>query len=350
MASLENPWFLLLLAPVGALAAWKVWSAGRRREREAVLAFPAVGDLASSPPGLRARASRWLWTARVAALALMAVAAARPRLGTETVYDTSRGVDIVLCLDVSESMLADDMAERGVTRLDAAKRAADEFVGSRRHDRIALVPFAKHAYRLCPLTLHHEWVKKQLARIRVSISEETRQRLRLKAVPEEERGFTLIDGSRTAIGTALAVATAALKSSEAKSKVIILLTDGQNNFGKLSPLEAADIAKGMGVRVYTVGAGRATEEHSFFGTRRVDPIDEETLREVASRTGGRFFRAEDEDSLRRIYEEIDALEKTEVESVVHTRYDERFTRFAVPALVLVWLEIAAALTVLRRSP
>lgn len=307
--------------------------------------FPSLDLAAGVPTTVRAWAPAWLWALRVVALGLLVFAIARPRRGIETVHDTTRGVDIVMCLDVSGSMRETDLA-RGLTRLDVAKEVASDFVSRRRYDRIALVPFAKYAYRLCPLTLHHGWVRRQLARIRIKDSNPRRRR---RSREEDDAG--LIDETRTAIGTAISVATNALRSSDAKSKVVILLTDGQSNFGKLGPLAAAEIAKKFDVRVYTVGAGRVQEQR-FFGMSmgRVDPIDEKTLREIARETGGRYFRAQDAASLARVYEEIDSLEKTKIESMRFTRYREHYGLLAAPAMILVWLEVALALTLFRRTP
>jgi len=341
--SLENAWYLLLLVPaLGAAVAVPLLARRRAAARPAVR-FPSLSLMRGVPVTLRARAANWLWTLRVVALALLVVAIARPRRGIETVYDTTRGVDIVMCIDVSGSMLEGDLA-RGMTRIDVAKHVAAEFVSLRPHDRIGLVPFAMYAYRMCPLTLQHEWLTTQLGRLRVKDPDR-----RYRTADDDERG--LIDSSHTAIGTALAVATNALKSSDARSKVVILLTDGQNNYGKLDPVEAADIAKTFGVRVYTVGAGSVKQRTAFgFRLRARDPIDEKTLRAVADKTGGRYFRAQDARSLERVYEEIDSLEKTKVESMRHTRYREHFARFAVPAALLVWIELLASWTFLRKSP
>jgi Ca-activated chloride channel family protein len=350
----ENAYYLLLLVPVaGAAAAMLIFRRWRRR-RGPAMRFPSLELAADAPTTIRARASAVLWVLRAAALALLVFAIARPRRGIETVHDTTRGVDIALCLDVSGSMrqpmgLARRARGDGDTpsKIEATRRVAADFVRRRPHDRIALVPFAKFAYRLCPLTLHHGWLTDQLARIRIK---ESNPRARGRGDAEENAG--LIDERQTAVGTALSVATNALKDSDAKSKVIILLTDGRSNFGKLDPLDAADIAKEFGVRVYTIGAGASAEDlrkaRLFF--RGYEPVDEETLRDVARRTGGRYFRARDEASLARVYEEIDELEKTEIDSVRHQRFSEHFAWLAAPALVLVWLEIAAALTLLRRSP
>ncbi|MHC5054059.1 MAG: vWA domain-containing protein [Planctomycetota bacterium] len=346
----ENSYYVLLLVPVGAAVAAMVFLRRWRRRRGPAMRFPSLELAAGVPTTIRARASAWVWVLRAAALVSLVFALARPRRGIETVYDTTRGVDIALCLDVSGSMrqpIELTRASGARSKIDATKRVAADFVDRRAHDRIALVPFAKFAYRLCPLTLHHGWVKEQLARIRIK---DSNPRSRRRGDPDEDAG--LIDETQTAVGTALSVATNALRDSDAKSKVVILLTDGRSNFGKLEPLEAADIAKQFGVRVYTIGAGASIEDfrraRMFMGNYA--PIDEETLRDVARRTGGRYFRARDEASLARVYEEIDKLEKTEIDSVRHQRFSEHFAWLATPAMVLVWLEIAAALTVLRRTP
>jgi Ca-activated chloride channel family protein len=341
--SFENAWFVFLLLPVAAAAAIVPVVARRRRSVDPALRFPALSLLSGVSGTVRSWTSQWLWVPRIVALILLVIAIAGPRKGIETVHDTTRGVDIALCIDVSGSMRQGDLA-RGMSRIDVAKRVASDFVDLREHDRIALVPFAKFAYRMCPLTLQHEWVKQQLARLRVK-DEDPRRRI------EEVDENGLIDPSQTAIGTALAVATNALKSSDAKSKVIILLTDGQSNFGKLEPTEAADIAKKFNVRVYTIGAG-SIQQHSAFGIRlgTSDPIDEATLRDIADKTGGRYFRAQDAKGLARVYQEIDSLEKTKIESMKHTRYREYFASFAGPAAAIVWIELVAAWTLFRRSP
>ena len=345
----ENAWYIFLLVPVaGAAVAMAILRRWRRR-REPASRFPALELAGAVPTTVRAWASGWMWPLRIAALGLLAFAVARPRRGIETVHDTTRGVDIVLCLDVSGSMRQPLHPRRRSdgTKIEIARAAAASFVDRRPHDRIGLVPFAKYAYRLCPLTLHHGWVRRQLGRIRIKDSDPRRRRRR-----RDEDDAGLIDETQTAIGTAISVATNALRSSDAKSKVVILLTDGQSNFGKLGPLEAAEIAKKFDVRVYTIGAGASIEDLRRAGVfiRGYHPLDEQTLRDVAKKTGGRYFRAQDAASLARVYEEIDSLEKTKIESMRFTRYREHYGYLAAPALVLVWLEIAAALTVFRRTP
>jgi len=346
----ENLWYLLLLVPVAGAGVAMVLLRRRRRGRVPAMRFSSLELTGTVPTTIRARAAMWLWTLRIVALALLVFAIARPRHGIETVHDTTRGVDIALCLDVSGSMhqpIGISRKAPSSSKIEATKRVAADFVDRRPHDRVALVPFAKYALRLCPLTLHHGWVKDQLARIRIK---DSNPRSRGRGETGEDAG--LIDETKTAVGTAIKAATNALKDSDAKSKVAILLTDGRSNFGKTEPLEAADIAKQFGIRIYTIGAGASVEdfrrERMFMGNYA--PIDEETLREVARRTGGRYFRARNEASLARVYEEIDELEKTKIDSIRNVRYREHFAWLAFPAMALVWIEIAAALTVLRRTP
>jgi len=345
----ENAYYVLLLVPVGIAAVAMILLRRRRRGREPAMRFSSLELTGPVPTTIRARSAGWLWTLRIIALALLVFALARPRHGTEKVHDTTRGVDIALCLDVSGSMhqpIGISRRAEATSKIEAAKRVAADFVDRRSHDRVALVPFAKYALRLCPLTLHHGWVKEQLARIRIKDSNPRSRR----SETEEDAG--LIDETLTAIGSAIITATNALKDSDAKSKVVILLTDGQSNFGKHEPLDAAKAAKEFGVRIYTIGAGASAEdfrrERLWMGNYA--PIDEETLREVARKTGGRYFRARDEASLARVYQEIDELEKTEIDSIRNVRYREHFAWLAFPAMALVWIEIAAALTVLRRTP
>ncbi len=255
-----------------------------------MMRFPSLDLAAGVPTTVRAWASAWLWPLRIAALGLLVFAIARPRRGIETVHDTTKGVDVVMCLDVSGSMrqpLHPTRRSDGA-KIEIARAAAASFIDRRPHDRIALVPFAKYAYRLCPLTLHHGWVRRQLGRIRIKDSDPRGRRRR-----RDEDDAGLIDETRTAIGTAISVATNALRSSDAKSKVVILLTDGRSNFGKLGPLAAAEIARKFDVRVYTIGAGASAEDLRRAGIfiRGYDPLGEETLRDVAKKTGGRYFTA-----------------------------------------------------------
>jgi Ca-activated chloride channel family protein len=244
----------------------------------------------------------------------------------------TEGIDIVLALDISTSMLAEDLEPN---RLEAAKAVAADFVAGRRNDRIGLVAFAGEAFTQVPLTLDYGVVTSLLAELDPSMIE---------------------DG--TAVGMGLATAVKRLQASEAASKVVILLTDGRNNQGEVGPVTAARAAQALGVRVYTIGAGsRGTapvpvndpQRGRVYATMRVD-IDEETLREVAGITGAQYFRATDTESLAAIYEEIDQLERTEMEVENFTQYAERFGVPLGAGLLLLLLEVGLAQTWLRRLP
>jgi Ca-activated chloride channel family protein len=328
---LHDPWALLLLALLPLLA--------RRRRRAATpaLPYPMVDAVRAVGPGRRAR-WRWLLPAlRLAAVALLILAAARPQLGRAATQVRSEGIDIMLAVDVSSSMLAEDFQlESGrANRLDAVKAVVSEFLAKRPNDRVGLVLFAGRPYTQAPLTLDHGWLLANLERARIGMIE---------------------DG--TAVGSALATAVGRLEGSEAKSKVVILLTDGQSNAGKVPPMTAAESAKALGYRVYTIGAGtRGTAPYpqiDRFGRRvyvnmPVD-VDEDTLTRVAEATGGRFFRATDTESLRKIYAEIDQLETTSQEGLQYLDYDELYVWLALAALLILAGEALLAQTWLRVLP
>jgi Ca-activated chloride channel family protein len=260
------------------------------------------------------------------------VAAARPQTGATSESVLTEGIDIVLVLDISTSMLAEDLEPN---RLEAAKAVAADFVSGRRSDRIGLVAFAGEAFTQVPLTLDYSVVTSLLGELDPAMIE---------------------DG--TAVGMGLATAVKRLQASEAASKVVILLTDGRNNRGEVGPVTAAQAAQALGVRVYTIGAGsRGTARvpvndplrGQVYANMRVD-IDEETLREVAEVTGAQYFRATDTESLAAIYGEIDQLERTEIEVENFTQYTERFGVPLGAGLFLVLLELGLAQTALRRLP
>ncbi len=269
---------------------------------------------------------------RCMAVALMIVALARPRTVELESNTSSEGIDIVLALDISGSMLARDFTP---DRLEAAKQMAGEFVADRHGDRIGLVVFAGESFTQSPLTTDYATLQTALARLESGIIE---------------------DG--TAIGNGLATAINRLRESEAKSKVIILLTDGVNNRGQIAPIMAARIAHEQGMRVYTIGVGRRGEApypaYDPFGNltyvRQKVEIDEETLEEIASLTGGRYFRATDNEALRAIYREINQLEKSKVEIFEHTRYTEEFLPFLLAALLLLGLEFLLSHLLFNRLP
>jgi len=267
-------------------------------------------------------------------IAFLIVAMARPQKGLDESRVRTEAVDIVLVVDVSTSMEALDFATatRQMNRLDAAKVVVDRFIKNRPNDRIGLVAFAAMPYTISPLTLDHAWLVQQLDRLYTGMLED-----------------------RTAIGDALASGINRLRDSKAKSKVVVLLTDGMNNFGKLPPRNAAEAAKALGIRIYTVGAGKdgmvRMPGSSFFGPNMMpSQIDEATLKDVAATTEGRYFRATDLSSLQAVYDDIDAMEKTEIEVEQFTRFEERFAGFLVFGLVCLGLEKILATTRLARVP
>lgn len=329
--SLHDPWVLLALVLVPLLA---------RRQRQVAaptLPYPMLEAVRAVGPGRRAR-WRWLLPAlRLAALALLIVAAARPQLGRAASEVRSEGIDIMLAVDVSSSMLAEDFQLDGgrANRLDAVKSVVREFLAKRPNDRVGLVLFAARPYTQAPLTLDHGWLLANLDRAQIGLIE---------------------DG--TAVGSALATAIGRLEASEAKSKVVILLTDGQSNAGKVPPLTAAESAKALGYRVYTIGAGtRGTAPYpqidpfgrKIYVNMPVD-VDEDTLAKVAEATGGRYFRATDTESLRQVYADIDQLETTSQEGLQYLDYDELYVWFGLAALLLLAGEALLAQSWLRVLP
>lgn len=329
---LHDPWLLLLLLVVPLL----LWWHGRRRAGSAVR-HPSVALLTTLAPGWRTR-FRWVPMAlRVTALALVVVGLARPQSGRVESHFTGLGIDIMLAVDLSSSMLAEDFTLEGrrVNRLEAVKSVVRDFIAARPGDRFGLVLFAARPYTQCPLTLDHGWVQQNLERSQIGMIE---------------------DG--TAIGSALATAAGRLEASDAKSKVVVLLTDGQNNAGRIAPLTAAEAARALGIRVYTVGAGTRGlapfPSRDFFGNVVYQPvqvdIDDAALTEIAQLTGGRYYRATDTASLERIYAEIDALERTEFEAPKSYDWSELYVWLLLPALALLLAEVGLANTLLRRLP
>ena len=324
-----DPAFLWLLLAVPALA-W--WYFGRRRLRGGSLVY---SDLAAVRRADIRRGGRWrhaLPVLRLLAVAALVVAFARPRAGVTSENVLTEGIDIVLVLDISSSMLAEDLEPN---RIDAAKRVAADFVLGRRNDRIGLVVFAGRAFTQVPLTLDYGVVRELMDELDVGMVE---------------------DG--TAVGMGLATAIKRLNESFAESKVVVLLTDGRNNRGEIDPLTAAQMAQALGVRVYTIGAGsrgtaRVPVDDPLLGRRyatvRVD-VDEETLVEIASTTGGQYFRATDTESLASIYQEIDELETTEIEVRNFTRHTELFHFPLAAGLLFLLMEAGLANTLLRKLP
>lgn len=276
---------------------------------------------------------RFLPLLRAVSLILFVVALARPQdVTAEREYQT-KGVDIVVALDISGSMLAEDFKPEN--RLSVAKQEAIKFIRGRENDRMGLVVFARKAFTQCPLTLDYDVLTSLLKEVRIGM------------IP---------DG--TAIGMGLATAVNRLRSSEAKSKVIILLTDGENNAGNIDPITAAELAKTFNIKAYTIGVGRGglvpfPVNDPLFGKRYVQAnveIDEMTLKRIADITGGVFFRARDPQSLSEIYEKINQLETTEVKVKEYRSYDELFGYLLLPALLLLLIELLLANTLLLKVP
>lgn len=321
---------LLLLVPAVALLQ------GRSGKAASVLYSAAARVRSVSRPRL-ARPGALLASLRLLGIALLVIAIARPQRVEATAEVEASGIDVVLAVDVSGSMEALDFTLGGepVNRLEVAKRVIGRFVDERPGDRIGLVAFAGRPYLASPVTLDHDWLRENLDRTRIGLVE---------------------DG--TAIGTAIATSVGRLRGSDAKSKIVVLLTDGMNNAGRISPETAAEAARALGVRIYTIAAGTDGEApmpvKDAFGRRQIVrtkvEVDEKTLARVAEVTGGKFFRATDTDSLSRIYQEIDRLEKSPAKAR-HTEKAEELFGFALaPGLACLLLEGVLTRTRLRRLP
>jgi len=329
---LGSPWLLVLAALLPLVWPWR-----RRAARTAALRFPTLAGLRALAPAGAARRRMVLAVMRLLVLVLLVVALARPQAGTAAAKVHREGVDVVLAVDVSGSMLSEDftLGSGRASRLDAVKAVVQEFVAARPEDRIGLVLFASRPYTQCPLTLDHGWLLQNLDRAKVGVIE---------------------DG--TAIGSGLATAVNRLRASTAKSKFVVLLTDGQQNAGRITPETAAEAAAALGIKVYTVGAGTRGlapfPMQDMFGNKVYRPIpvdiDEKTLEKVAQATHGRYFRATDTKSLHDVYAEIDRAEKTPFEAPQFLDYRELYAWLVWPALGLVLAEIALGETVLRKLP
>lgn len=323
----QNPEILWLLVIVPLLAAYHIWI-GRRR---ATLIVSTIGST-RAPRTLRYWLRPLPIVLRLAAISLFIIALARP---VEEHFDqetTVEGIDIVVAMDISTSMLAQDFKP---DRLEASKAIASEFIADREGDRISIVAFAGESFTQCPLTSDRGAVQTSLSRLRSGIID---------------------DG--TAIGNGLATALNRLRESGAKSKVVVLVTDGVNNSGQISPRMAADIARDLGIKVYTIGVGRRGQAPmpimDSFGNHMLAmvnvEIDEEVLREVAKVTGGKYFRAENSDALTKIYDEIDQMEKSKVEVTDYISYEELFFGWMMWGLILLVAELLLSKIILHRLP
>src|SRR5438876_2112042 len=329
----DQPYFLLLLLLLPLVA----WLMGKVGFQPAFLYSPV--QLVRGITGItRSRAGSILLKLRWLALSLFILALARPQLGEGETKVTASGIDIVVAIDLSGSMGSEDFELKGqrVNRLGIAKNVLEKFIAKRPNDRIGLVAFARDAYIAAPLTLDHDFLQQNLERLELATADK--------------------DG--TAIGSALTAALNRLREIRSKSKIVILMTDGQNNAGNVPPLTAAEAAQTLAVKVYTIGVGtRGMAPIPYidpFGRKRYDQqpvdIDETTLQQISGRTGGKYYRADKTETLRSIYDEIDRLEKTEVIVKKYQRYRETFAFAALPGLVVLLLEVILNHTVWRKLP
>lgn len=326
--SFHNPAYLYLLLLIIPIVIWYV---KKQATTEISMKVSSLKPFENAPRSARIYLRHIPFVLRMLTLILVIIVLARPQSSNSWQSQTTEGIDIVIAMDISGSMLAEDLKPN---RLKAAKNVAIEFIKGRPYDNIGLVLYAGESFTLCPLTTDHS----SLVNLFNSV----------------EFGM-LKDG--TAIGMGLANAVSRIKDSEAKSKVIILLTDGSNNAGDISPETAAEIAQKMGVRVYTIGVGTQGKAPFPFETpfgiqyKDVDvDIDENMLRGIAQRTGGSYFRATDNNKLKEIYEEIDQMEKTKIEVQEHNKKNEAYFIFALLAFVCIVLELALRNTIFRKIP
>ena len=323
-----HPEFFWLLLVVPVMAYFHFW---RESRRTSDFRFPAVALLQSLDKTMRVRLRHLPFVLRVLAVGLLVVVLARPQKFDAETKRKVEGVDIILCMDMSTSMLAEDLKPN---RVEAAKKVAQEFVQGRTTDRIGIVPFQAVSWTQCPLTTDISVVVNIIGDLRSGMVE---------------------DG--TAIGMALATSLNRLRESEAKSKVVVLLTDGQNNRGELDPVTAGQAAQALGIRVYTIGVGTRGYApypiETVFGKRYQNvpvTIDEDMLKEIATLTGGKYFRATDEKILRQVYQEIDKLERTKIDVEEYRRVAEVFSPYLLGALALLALELMLALWGFRKLP
>jgi Ca-activated chloride channel family protein len=322
-----HPTLLWLLLVIPLLMAWLFW---RRKKQHAYIRVPVIYDFGMA--NITAKLQPLQWVLRLAALALVIVALARPQstdLSTQT--RGTEGIDIALAVDISSSMLAKDLQPN---RIEALKAVGQKFVDARPVDRLALIIYAGESFAQVPLTTDHGIVKKAISELHYDM---------------------LQDG--TAIGMGLATAVNRLKDSESKSKVIILLTDGENNTGIIDPKTATELAKQYNIRVYTIGLGTTgnalspasydpTTGRIIYSMQPVN-IDEDLLKYIAKETNGMYFRATDNGSLEKVYAEIDQLEKSKLEELTYYQYQEHFYILVFIALGLIGMEILLRLTLFR---
>lgn len=335
MIEWASPWFFLFLIPLAAVAYFYFHSIRKKRPS---IQFSGVSQFKNLKPGLKVRLAYVPVVFKFLALALVIFALARPQKSSTKIKKNVEGIDIMVALDVSDSMLIEDM--KPVNRLEASKKTIKEFIEGRTSDRVGLVVFSGESYTRIPLTLDYKVL--------------------LTSLKETQTTRSLKMG--TAIGVALANAVGRLRDSTAKSRVVILLTDGENNSGTIDPETALKIAQGYDIRIYTIGMGKDGQAQlpvfgrDAFGrkTKRYQPIhskiNEKLLTKLSSTTGGKFYRAINTDALKSVFNEINSLEKTKIDISKFTRYTELYPIFLKWALFFFFLSFLLSKTFLRRYP
>lgn len=330
----QNPWLLLLILLLAGVYFYQL-----KRNKSVSILFSDVERfklLEDKKTKLLIQIASFI---RYAVLILIVIALARPQQVNVFSQDQTEGVDIMLALDVSGSMASEDFKPKN--RLEVAKLRIEEFINKRKHDRIGLVVFSKEAFTQSPLTVDYAILRTFLGQMQLNMG-----------------------GEGTAIGMAIVTALNRLKESEAKSKVIVLLTDGENNSGQIDPLSAADLAKKLGVKIYTIGVGKEggapiPYDHPVLGKQYIrnpdgslvlTTINEEVLKDISNKTNGTYFRAFDEKHLEEIYSEIDRLEKHKIETQTYRKYRELFMKFVGLAFMLLVLECLISQVLLIQSP
>ncbi len=332
MEFVNKGFFLLLLL----LIPYIIWYIRFRKKSEPTMRMSDTNAYRNAPRSWKVMLMPVLPLLRILTFVLIVIVLARPQTSNSWKDQTVEGIDIMLAMDVSTSMLAEDLTPN---RIEAAKKVAAEFIADRPNDNIGLTIFAGESFTQCPMTVDHASLLNLLHNVRADIA---------------ARGL-IQDG--TAIGMGLANAVARLKDSKAKSKVVILLTDGSNNMGDISPMTAAEIAKSLGIRVYTIGAGtNGTARYPMPVGGSVQyvnlpvEIDTKTLGDIANATDGKFYRATNTRELQEIYKEIDQLEKTKLNVKRFSKRYEAYQPFALAAILLLLLELLLRVTIFRRIP
>ena len=324
----KNPEYFYLLLVIVPMTLWYIF---RQRRNTASIRISTVAPVIKAPRTIRYYLRHIVFLLRVLSVAAVIIVLARPQSSSRWENVTTEGIDIVIALDISTSMLAKDFSP---DRLEAAKKEAMEFISGRQYDRIGLVVFAGEAFTQCPLT--------------------TDRAVLLNLFKDIQTGM-IEDG--TAIGNGLATGVTRLKDSDAISRVVILLTDGENNAGEIAPLTAAEIARTFGIRVYTIGVGTVGKApypvQTPYGTqlRNIEvKIDEKMLREISSITDGRYFRATSNTKLQEIYQEIDQMEKSKIEVREVSRRSEEFLPFALAGILMLSLSLLLGTTIFKSIP